>query len=78
MMLANESARRMLAHFRQDAQDPGVLTSTETDVLTHLSKGFTVKEVANLMKIRWTGVNEHISAVCKKLSASVCASGPTQ
>ncbi len=71
-------ARRMLAHFRQDAQDPGVLTSTETDVLTHLSKGFTVKEIANLMKIRWTGVNEHISAVCKKLSASVRASGPTQ
>ena len=71
-------ARRMLAHFRQDAQDPEVLTSTEMDVLTHLSKGFTAKEIANLMKIRWTGVNEHISSVCKKLSASVRAIGPAQ
>jgi DNA-binding NarL/FixJ family response regulator len=70
-------ARRMLAHFRQDARDPESLTSSEIEVLTHASKGFTVKEIANLMKIRWTAVNEYISSVCKKLSASVRASGPT-
>ncbi len=70
-------ARRMLAHFRQDASDPEALSATETDVLTHLSKGFTVKEVANLMKLRWTAVNEHVSSVCKKLSASVRVAGPT-
>lgn len=70
-------ARRMLAHFREDTRDPESLTSSEIDVLTHVSKGFTVKEIANLMKIRWTAVNEHISSVCKKLSASVRASGPT-
>ena len=71
-------ARRMLAHFRQDAPDPEALTPSEIDVLTHVSKGFTVKEIANLMKIRWTAVNEHISSVCKKLSASGRASDPAR
>ncbi len=71
-------ARRMLAHFREDTHDPEVLTAIESDVLTHLSKGFTAKEIANLLKIRWVAVNEHVSAVCKKLSASIRPSDPVK
>jgi DNA-binding NarL/FixJ family response regulator len=71
-------ARRMLAHFREDTGGRQALTSSEVDVLTHLSKGFTVKEIANLMKIKWAAVSEHTGAVCKKLSASARASDSGQ
>ena len=75
-------ARRLLAHFRQgpcgdlpapdsdNPPDPGRLTLRESEVLTHLSKGFTIKEIAGQMGIKGFKINEHIQAIYKKLNAS--------
>ncbi|MES1161603.1 MAG: LuxR C-terminal-related transcriptional regulator [Rhizobacter sp.] len=39
-------------------------------MLTYLSKGFTIKEIANLMGIKWFTVNDHIKSIYKKLNVS--------
>ncbi len=46
------------------------LTPRENEVLTYLSKGFTIKEIANLMNIKWFTVNDHIKSIYKKLNVS--------
>jgi two-component system, NarL family, nitrate/nitrite response regulator NarL len=46
------------------------LTPRELEVLTYLSKGFTIKEIANLMGIKWFTVNDHIKAIYRKLNVS--------
>ncbi len=46
------------------------LTTRETEVLSFLSKGFTIKEIASLMGIKWFAVNDHIKAIYKKLGDS--------
>jgi len=46
------------------------LTPREIEVLTYLSKGFTIKEIANLMSIKWFTVNDHIKAIYRKLNVS--------
>jgi DNA-binding NarL/FixJ family response regulator len=45
-------------------------TPRESEVLTYLSKGFTIKEIANLMGIKWFTVNDHIKSIYKKLNVS--------
>ncbi|MFO1329622.1 MAG: response regulator transcription factor [Rubrivivax sp.] len=79
-------ARRLLTHFRDGATaapapgprpqpveqplDHERLTPRETEVLTYLSKGFTIKEIASLMGIKWFTVNDHIKSIYKKLNVS--------
>jgi len=46
------------------------LTPRETEVLTYLSKGFTIKEISGLMGIRWFTVNDHIKSIYRKLNVS--------
>ena len=46
------------------------LTPRESEVLTYLSKGFTIKEIAGLMGIKWFTVNDHIKAIYRKLNVS--------
>ncbi len=46
------------------------LTPRETEVLTYLSKGFTIKEIASLMGIKLFTVNDHIKSIYKKLNVS--------
>ena len=46
------------------------LTPRENEVLTYLSKGFTIKEIASLMGIKWFTVNDHIKAIYRKLNVS--------
>jgi DNA-binding NarL/FixJ family response regulator len=46
------------------------LTPRESEVLTYLSKGFTINEIANLMGIKWFTVNDHIKSIYKKLNVS--------
>ena len=46
------------------------LTPRETEVLTLLSKGFTIKEIAGLLGIKWFTVNDHIKAIYRKLNVS--------
>ena len=46
------------------------LTPRENEVLIHLSKGFTIKEIASLMGIKWFTVNDHIKSIYKKLDVS--------
>ena len=46
------------------------LTPRESEVLTYLSKGFTIKEIANLMGLKWFTVNDHIKSIYKKLNVS--------
>lgn len=52
------------------APDHERLTPRENEVLTYLSKGFTIKEIANLMGIKWFTVNDHIKSIYKKLNVS--------
>ena len=46
------------------------LTPRESEVLTYLSKGFTIKEIAALMGIKWFTVNDHIKSIYRKLNVS--------
>jgi DNA-binding NarL/FixJ family response regulator len=46
------------------------LSPRESEVLTYLSKGFTIKEIANLTGIKWYTVNDHVRAIYKKLDVS--------
>ncbi|MFN3295906.1 response regulator [Caldimonas sp.] len=46
------------------------LTPRENEVLTYLSKGFTVKEIAGLLGIRWFSVNDHVKSIYRKLKLS--------
>jgi DNA-binding NarL/FixJ family response regulator len=66
-------ARRVLAHFQEAGLKGGGLNDVERDVLTHLSKGFSAKEVAGLTKLRLLAINETIHAACKKLGESARA-----
>ena len=43
------------------------LSVREHEVLTYLSKGFTVKEIAHLMGIKLISVNDHIKGIYTKL-----------
>jgi two-component system, NarL family, nitrate/nitrite response regulator NarL len=73
-------ARRLLTHFRELSTSRPVpiekpadherLTPRESEVLTYLSKGFTIKEIASLMGIKWFTVNDHIKSIYKKLNVS--------
>lgn len=49
------------------------LTPRESEVLTYLSKGFTIKEIASLVGIKWFAVNDHIKSIYNKLNAPRCA-----
>lgn len=55
---------------REAPLDHERLTPRENEVLTYLSKGFTIKEIANLMGIKWFTVNDHIKSIYKKLNVS--------
>ncbi|MFO1252266.1 MAG: response regulator transcription factor [Inhella sp.] len=59
------------------ADDANRLSARENEVLTYLSKGFTVKEIANLMGVKWFTVNDHIKAIYRKLSLSSRADAKT-
>jgi DNA-binding NarL/FixJ family response regulator len=52
------------------ASDSDRLTPREREVLTFLSKGFTIKEIAGMMGIKWFTVNDHIKSIYKKLNVS--------
>ncbi len=52
---------------RQDIKQP---SAPEQEVLTWLSKGYTVKEIARKMGIKWLAVNEHIGSVYRKLAVA--------
>ena len=54
----------------EPALDLPALTPREVEVLTFLSKGFTIKEIASLMGIKWFTVNDHIKSIYKKLNVS--------
>ncbi|WP_374590016.1 LuxR C-terminal-related transcriptional regulator [Aquabacterium sp.] len=58
------------APIERQAPDHERLTPRENEVLTYLSKGFTIKEIANLMGIKWFTVNDHIKSIYKKLNVS--------
>lgn len=63
-------ASRPIPLDRRDPPDHERLTPRETEVLTYLSKGFTIKEIASLMGIKWFTVNDHIKSIYKKLNVS--------
>jgi len=46
------------------------LTPRESEVLTYLSKGFTIREISELLGIRWFTVNDHIKSIYRKLDVS--------
>lgn len=46
------------------------LTPREVEVLQYLSKGFTIKEIGELMGIKWFTVNDYIKAIYRKLNVS--------
>jgi DNA-binding NarL/FixJ family response regulator len=63
-------ASRPMPLERGTAPDHERLTPRESEVLTYLSKGFTIKEIASLMGIKWFTVNDHIKSIYKKLNVS--------
>jgi DNA-binding NarL/FixJ family response regulator len=46
------------------------LNAKEHEVLTYLAKGYTIKEIARLMGIKWQAVNDHIRGAYRKLAAA--------
>lgn len=68
------SAQAAPAHHARAVLEPQPeherLTPRESEVLTFLSKGFTIKEIAGLMGIKWFTVNDHIKSIYKKLNVS--------
>jgi DNA-binding NarL/FixJ family response regulator len=64
------AASRPIAMDPADKLDYERLTPRECEVLTYLSKGFTIKEIASLMGIKWFTVNDHIKSIYKKLNVS--------
>jgi two-component system, NarL family, nitrate/nitrite response regulator NarL len=75
--LSPAMARRMLGHFRELAAQVGTLASgpaddllgeRERDVLSLLSKGYAVKEIARQLGIAWFVVNDHIRTAWAKLA----------
>jgi len=65
-------ARRLLAFFRVPATgstgEDLNLSPREHEVLSAMSKGFTLKEVARSLSIQWFAVNDHIRSVYRKLA----------
>jgi two-component system, NarL family, nitrate/nitrite response regulator NarL len=63
-------AMRMLSHF--DAGNAltaaGRLTARENEVLSFLAKGFTIKEIAHLLNIKWFAVNDEVKSIYRKLN----------
>ena len=57
-------------HIEERPPEHDRLTPRESEVLTYLSKGFTIKEIASLMGIKWFTVNDHIKSIYKKLNVS--------
>ena len=43
------------------------LTPRETEVLAYIAKGFTIKETARLLGIKWFTVNDHRKSIYRKL-----------
>ena len=64
------ASSRPIAMDPADKLDCERLTPRENEVLTYLSKGFTIKEIASLMGIKWFTVNDHIKSIYKKLNVS--------
>lgn len=76
-------ARSLLEGLRQETQitepsssQPGSapraygLSPRETEVLQHLSRGLTIREMALAMQIRWFTVNDHLKAIYRKLGVN--------
>ncbi len=68
--LANPAGPNSRSVWIEAAPECERLTPRETEVLTYLSKGFTIKEIASLMGIKWFTVNDHIKSIYKKLNVS--------
>jgi len=62
-------ARRLVTHFRDLPNPQAALSTREAEVLAHLSKGFTHKEIASLMGLKLGAVNEQILAIYRKMGA---------
>ncbi len=70
LSIASAGASRPVALDAHAASETARLSPRENEVLTYLSKGFTIKEIANLMGIKWYTVNDHIKSIYKKLNVS--------
>lgn len=66
----NEASAIRKAHYQMQNSELPSLTPRETEVLTYLGKGFTIKEIAEYMGIKWFTVNDHIKVIYKKLNVS--------
>lgn len=73
-------ARRISSFFRehspactnsgQGQATPGALTNRDIDLLSHVAKGFTFKEIARTMGMRLNLINEQILSIYRKLAIS--------
>ena len=73
--LSPSLARSLMHHFRPGDGAPATgtepsaaLNAREMDVLTYVSKGFTIKEMASLMGVKWFTVFEQIKSIYRKTS----------
>jgi DNA-binding NarL/FixJ family response regulator len=65
-------ARRVVNFFRMGTGQIA-LSTRESELLGHLSKGFTLKEIARVAGLRPPTINEHILSIYRKLAASSTA-----
>jgi DNA-binding NarL/FixJ family response regulator len=74
MMSGFHASRTVTSYHSEAPVDHERLTPRENEVLTYLSKGFTIKEIANLMGIKWFTVNDHIRGTGQQAGAGLIAS----
>jgi DNA-binding NarL/FixJ family response regulator len=68
--MTSQIARKVVASFKQPAQvcaETEKLTVRELEILDHLTKGFSYKEIAEALKVSYDTVHAHIRNIYEKL-----------
>lgn len=68
--LSASIARRMLNFFRPAAPAPTPLSPRETDVLTLVARGYTVRDVASTLNMSYNTAAGHLKSIYNKLSVN--------
>lgn len=68
--MTSQIARKVVASFKQPVQvcaETEKLTAREIEILDHLTKGFSYKEIADALKVSYDTVHAHIRNIYEKL-----------
>ncbi len=67
--MSSQIARRVVQSFRQERQEPKLegLSQREEEILQHLSKGYSTKEIADRLSVSVNTVRTHLQHIYDKL-----------